>query len=195
MELHADAVLMTYYPGDEGASALANILSGEVNPSGHLPFTYPKYSNSIFTYDHKIADQLHSDFSQNGVRVQWPFGFGLSYTSFSYSDLSISGGILTDTEPLNVAVTVRNTGDRAGQEVVQLYVRDEVASITPSVKRLRAFEKIQLDAGESKVITFQLRPEDLAFIGLQNTWITEPGRFTLIIGDQSAPFVYENSGK
>ena len=189
------ATLMAYYPGNEGGLALANILYGDVNPSGCLPYTYPRYPNSLFTYDIKLAETIEIDFSGNAFRPQWEFGFGMSYTTFAYSDLKLSSSILSDHQPITVSITVKNTGKRDGHKVVQLYSRDMIASITPSLKRLRAFEKVFLKAGASTTVEFELSAEDLAFVGRKNEWVTEPGTFKVMIGDIEADLVYQEGGK
>ncbi len=176
----ADAVIVGFLPGDEGGEAITNILFGDANPSGKFPITYPKYSNDLICYDHKGTDLVHRDFSMNGFNPQWEFGHGLSYTTFDYSGLTavknLKGGI-------DVTVTVTNSGDRAGKEVVQVYVSDLVASITPSVKRLRAFDKVALESGSSETLSFSISKEDLSFVGIENEWTFEPGEFKVMVGD------------
>ncbi|MEM1121241.1 MAG: glycoside hydrolase family 3 N-terminal domain-containing protein [Bacteroidota bacterium] len=167
----AKAIVNAYLPGDEGGRAIADILFGDVNPSGKLPFTYPKDVNDLEPYDHKGTNLPHIDFSTNGFNPQFEFGHGLSYTTFAYSNLTVSKKAAS----WDISVTVKNTGDRAGKEVVQLYVNDKVASTTPSLKKLRAFDKIDLAAGTSQTVTFSITPENLAFVGRGNKWITEPG--------------------
>jgi beta-glucosidase len=184
---------MLYYPGNEGGPAFANILYGDVNPSGRLPYTYPQHSNSLWNYDIKGTELVHTDFSMNGFRPQFEFGYGLSYTDFEYGALRLSSNTLTDEKPITISIEVKNTGKRTGKEVVQLYTRDIVASITPSMKRLRGFEKITLEPGQSKTIHFTITAEDLAFVGLQNRWITEEGAFKAMIGKQEVDFVYVKS--
>ncbi len=177
-----DAILLGFYPGNEGAEAISNIISGKVNPSGRLPITYPKNANDLITYDHKGTDLAYRDFSMNGFQPQWEFGYGLSYTDFAYSNLVVTGS-LSDKAGVSISVDVSNIGTRDAKEVVQLYVRDEVATITPSVKRLRGFEKVSLNAGELKTVKFNIAATDLAFVGQDNTWITEKGFFEIIIKD------------
>jgi len=179
---------LAYLPGNEGGKAIASILFGDENPSGKLPYTYPRFSNSLLTYDHKGTDLVKQDFSNNAFNPQWAFGHGLSYTTFKYSNLELNKKSYEMDEPIKVAVTVENMGNRVGKEVVQLYVRDLVASITPPVKRLRSFEKISLSPGESKRVEFDLTPKDLAFVGIDNQWITEPGGFEVQIGALKIPF-------
>ncbi|MTI33184.1 beta-glucosidase [Cytophagales bacterium RKSG123] len=186
-EAQMDAVVQTYLPGNFGGVALANILFGDVNPSGKLPYTYPKYPNSLLTYDHQPSENQEKmegvyDY-ESSFEIQYPFGHGLSYTTFEYSDLVVSKNEFDADDKLDVSVKVTNTGNRAGKEVVQLYTSDLYASISPSVKRLRRFEKIELAAGESKVVNFEISARDLAFVGLNNEWISEEGDFIFRLGN------------
>ena len=132
------AILTAYLPGDEGGKAVASIIYGDENPSGKLPFTYPRSTGSIVFYDHKYTETLDTKFGHNAFNPQWEFGHGLSYTTFAYADLKVDKSSYGQKETINISVTVKNTGSRAGKEVVQLYIRDDFSSITPSVKRLRA---------------------------------------------------------
>jgi beta-glucosidase len=193
----AKGVLGAMLPGNEGGRAIADVLFGDYNPNGKLPFTYPRHANALVTYDHKGTDLMKSDFSTNGFEPQWEFGHGLSYTSFKYSDLQLSSPRfnLDKNDPMIVSVTVTNTGSQAGKEVVQLYVSDKVASITPPVKRLRGFEKIMLKPGESKAVKFSIKPGDLAFVGYENKWITEPGDFEVSVGGLKDIFNGEKTAK
>jgi beta-glucosidase len=178
----ASAIVMAYNPGNEGGQAIADVLFGDVNPSGKLPVTYPRWPNELFTYDHK---RFEGEDSPEGRRLDTPqfeFGFGLSYTNFSYSDLRVTSAKNTANAPIEVEVTVKNTGDREGQEVVQLYVSQRVASVTPPIKRLKRFAKISLQPGEQRRISFELTADDLSFIGPENKRITEPGLFDVMVG-------------
>jgi len=186
----AGAVVLAPLPGDEGGRALADLLYGDSEPAGRLAFTYPRYPNDLLTYDHKGTEQISAAFGRDAYQPQWPFGHGLAYTTFAYEHLRLHAPVLTDDAPLLLDVTVRNTGQRPGHEVVQLYITDQVASITPAVKRLRGFEKIYLKPGESRTVQFRVSPEQLAFVGRQNQWITEPGAFTLSVGELSGEFNY-----
>ncbi len=183
----SNAILAAFLPGMEGGTAIADVLAGEVNPSGKLPITYPKYPNDLTLYDHKFSESA-GDFSYN---PQFPFGFGLSYTSFEYSGLVLEQTKLKSGEELKVAVTVKNTGQRAGKEVVQLYLTDLVASVTPANKRLKRFAKIELAPGESKLVNFTLSGKDFSFIGRDNKPTVEPGEFKVAIGKLSQNFVLE----
>lgn len=187
-------VLQAYLPGNYGGLAVADVLFGSINPSGKLPYTYPMYTNSLVTYDHKPSEHqakmagaydYESDFA-----VQYPFGFGLSYTEFAYSDLRLSSEELTADGELEVQVTLSNTGARAGKEVVQLYTSDLFASLTPDVRRLRAFDKIALEPGEAETVRFVLRSADLSFINAEGRRVTEPGAFELELGGLTAGFRY-----
>ncbi len=185
------AVVMAYLPGNEGGRALAEILYGDFNPCGKLPFTYPKYSGSLVTYDHKLSEQRDKNFQFNAFNPQYPFGFGLSYTTFSYADLKLSADTIAGSDTLVVSVKVTNTGARAGKEVVQLYTRDDYATITPSVKRLKRFEKIDLAPSETKEVVFKITAGDLAFVGNDHKWITEPGSFGVMVQDLKGSFFYK----
>lgn len=185
------AIIMAYQPGDEGGRAIADVISGEVNPSGKLPFTYPKYTNALLTYDHKYTERLDPAFGMKAFNPQWEFGSGMSYSSFSYGDIRLSTDTLSGDETLSIEVEVRNTSDRDGKETVLVFASDSFASITPSVKRLRAFNKKAIAAGSSQTFTFTLRAQDLAFVGQDLQWITEEGWFTLSIAGKTASFYYK----
>jgi len=186
----ADGVVMAYLPGDEGGPAIADILYGNINPSGKLPFTYPKYVNDLVPYDHNYTDRVDPNFGREGFHPQWEFGHGLSYTTFEYSNLQIDRETLEPGQTLSISVDLANTGKKAGKEVVQLYISDLVASITPPVKRLRGFKKLSIEPGNKKTVTFVISPEDLAFVGKNNTWTTEPGEFVIRIGGLEKKFTY-----
>ncbi len=191
----AKGVINAFLPGNEGGKAVANVLFGDVNPSGKLPYTYPRSPHSLVTYDHKGTDKMHTDFSTNGINPLYEFGHGLSYSTFEYSNLNISSKTLSIEEDLIVSVDVTNKSNIAGKEVVQLYTSDLVASITPSVKRLRAFKKVLIGPGETQKITFTITPRDLAFVGIDHKWITEPGKFHILIEDLKAEFSFEGETK
>ena len=170
---------MAYNPGNEGGQAVADVLFGEFNPCGKLPFTYPRFPNGLMTYDHKAFET--EGFDNAGIRPQFEFGEGLSYTTFSYRDLRVGQKIIGKGDQLSVSVTVTNTGRRAGKEVVQLYVSDLVASLSPAGKRLKRFAKIYLEPGQNRTLTFKLRADDLSFIGADNKPVVEPGEFEVRI--------------
>ncbi len=186
-----DAIIFAYYPGNEGGDAIAETIYGANNPSGKLPFSYPKYTGSILaSYDHKFTD-FNIEGEIKGYNPLYEFGHGLSYTSFDYSNLRIDKDILLEYDDLKLAVDVTNTGIRSGAEVVQVYISDLYASITPSEKRLRAFKKVFLEAGETTTVKFTIDREDLAFVGLDNLWIIEPGAFEVQIDSLTNGFHIE----
>jgi beta-glucosidase len=177
----AGAVLMAYNPGNEGGQAIADVLFGDINPSGKLPFTYPRTPNGLITYDHKPFETEDTAFGNTAFKPQFEFGQGLSYTTFAYSDLRLDKKAITGNADLSVSVTVTNSGRRAGKEVVQLYVNDLVASLSPSGKRLKRFAKVYLEPGQSRTLTFKLHRDDLSFIGADNKPVVEPGEFEVTI--------------
>lgn len=177
-----DAVVMGYYPGEEGGRAISDVLFGKVNPSGKLPYTYPKYTGNTSTYYYKKTDIKDADWGYNGFYPQFEFGFGLSYTTYEYSNLKISTENWKGDQELNVSIDVKNTGSREGKETVEVYIKDLVATVSPDCKKLVRFSKIGLKPGETKTVTFSLNSSDLASIGMENKWITEEGEFELQIG-------------
>jgi len=177
-------ILMAYLPGNEGGLAIANILFGDVNPSGKLPITYPRFSNDLVNYDHKYTELLND----SKYNPQFPFGFGLSYTSFTYSNLKMDKVDLLLDDQVNISVDVTNSGKLKGKEIVQLYISDLVASITPSVKRLRGFEKIDLEPGQTKTVNFNISTHDLAFVNSDLKWLTEPGDFEVSVDNLKGKF-------
>lgn len=188
-----EAILVGFHPGNEGGEAIAEILVGETCPSGKLPITYPKYPNALSTYDYKHPENLELQGVLGGFKPQFEFGHGLSYTTFAYSNLSLSQTRIHENDTIHVSVEVTNTGKLRAKEVVQLYLSDLYASITPPIKRLKRFKKIELEVGESKLIQFDLTPDDLAFVGRDNRWIVEPGTFRVMISDLSAEFVLQKT--
>ncbi|MFK8037416.1 MAG: glycoside hydrolase family 3 N-terminal domain-containing protein [Crocinitomicaceae bacterium] len=183
------AIIQAYLPGDPGGKALADIIFGDVNPSGKLPYTYPKYDGIFEFYDHpRSVDRSGKTYQFDAFDPEWEFGYGLSYTSFSYSNLRVNEKKITSEGTITVEVTVENTGDKAGKEVVQLYLSDEKASMVPAGKRLVRFEKIDLLPHESKTIKFIINFDDLKFSDSQGNWITEPGMFNISIKDASVQF-------
>jgi len=186
------AIVHTYLPGNYGADALVDILTGAVNPSGKLPITYPRYSNALAGYIHKPSEGSMNP--QGGESTaQYEFGYGLSYTSFAYSNLRISKTSFGPDETATISVTVTNTGSRAGKEVVQLYVSDLIASLTPDVKRLRGFDKIELAPGASRTVSFTLPMKQLAFVNTDNKTVLESGAFAVQVGDQKGGFSVSGS--
>ena len=183
----AKAVVDVMLPSNYGGDALAALLAGDENFSGKLPFTYPKHINSLHTYDYKVSEHretMAGSYNYDAVMdVQWPFGYGLSYTSFAYSNMVLdTPAEFKAGDDIKVSVKVTNTGDRAGKEAVLLYSSDLVASLIPDVKRLRGFEKIELQPGESKIVSFELPAKELAFVGADGKWRLEKGEFRLAIG-------------
>jgi beta-glucosidase len=237
IEPPVQGLILAYLPGDEGKRALTAIISGDVNPSAKLPFTYPKYTGNTLTYWHKKSDISDKNWGYNGFYPQYEFGYGLSYTTFEYSNLRLSvntpakgnntagnntagnnnaadtrdagdtyvaedtvaseetlaaGITLTGGDSLYVSVDVTNTGNREGKEVVELYIRDLVASVSPDIKKLVRFKKINLGPGEKKTVEFILSEADLAFVGADNKWITEPGYFTVFAGGDPGKLMQGN---
>ena len=183
IESKVDAILYSYLPGDEGGKAIKDVLIGIENPSGKLPFTYPRFVNSFVHYDHKATEDLDVDFSMNAYKPQFDFGFGMSYTTFEYSNLIVSDTNFYDKQKITVSVTVKNSGKVKGKEVVQLYYNDLVASITPSVKKLTKFSKIELKPNETRKIEFEMKKSDFSFINKDLKRVTEPGEIELIINN------------
>jgi beta-glucosidase len=178
----ASAVVMAYQPGDFGGEALANILYGDVNPSGRLPITYPRYNQSMLTYDHKYTETFDQKFANTAFNPQWEFGHGLSYSNVEYSDLKVASPEVEKNGLVNVTVTLKNPSDRSVKESVLLFIHDHYASITPSVKKLRQFQKIDLKPRETRTVTFVLRASDLKLCNKDGQWIYEEGDFDIIIG-------------
>ena len=185
----ATAIVDILLPGNYGADALATLLAGEANFSAKLPFTYPKYTNKFAVYDYKPAENqgtMEGVYNYNAVMdVQWPFGHGLSYTKFAYSNMTVSHKEFKAADVLKVTVDVTNTGNVAGKESVLLFSSDIYASSTPDVRRLRAFEKIDLAPGETKTVELEVTAKDLAFVNYYGKWTLEAGEFALSVGDQN----------
>ena len=181
----ADGILMAYYPGHEGGNAIADVLYGTVNPSGKLPITYQKHAAAPMPYLHTVSDRADNFGTYTDYDPQWPFGFGLSYTDFAYDTLKINDTLFTENDTIKVTVQVSNVGNRKGKEVVQLYLRDEFASLDPDFERLVRFKKVELEAGTSQEVEFYINKNDLAFVSASNEWITEDGTFTLSTGNRS----------
>jgi beta-glucosidase len=187
----AGAILMAYLPGLEGGQAVADVLFGDANPSGKLPLTYPRWPAGFTWYDHKASEETGG----NQFDPQWEFGHGLSYTTFEYRALRLDASEVGPKDKLSATVEVTNTGTRPGQETVQLYLSDVVASITPPVKVLKRFQKVDLLAKEMKVVRFELTWDDLAFIGRDNKPVVEPGEFKVQVGRMSVTFTARAAGK
>ena len=185
----ADAIVDILLPGNYGADALAALICGEENFSGKLPFTYPKYVNSLHTYDFKVSEKREMiDGAYNydaKMDVQWSFGDGLSYTTFNYSDLRVDKNTFRKGDNLKFSINVTNTGKCTGKESVLLYSSDLIASMVPDVKRLRAFDKIELAPNETKTVEFAINADELAFAGDDGEWHLEPGEFRISVGTES----------
>ena len=185
----AKAVVDILLPGNYGGDALANLLAGDANFSAKMPYTYPKEINSLINYDYKVSEQVSTmagayDYDAK-VTQQWPFGYGLSYTTYEYGNLRVDKQSFAPGSVLTVTVDVKNTGQRAGKEAVLLYSSDLVASIVPDSRRLRAFQKVELQPGETKSVAFSLPADDLAFVGQDGKWVLEEGEFVLAVGGQT----------
>ncbi len=181
-------ILLALNPSSEGGLAIADVLFGDYNPNGKLPFTYPRHPNNYLTYDHRLFEIEDTPYGNTATTPQFLFGTGLSYTTFKYSDLTLDKTTVPVNGQVGVSVKVSNTGNRAGKETVILYVRDEVASSTPYGKRVKRFAKIWLDPGQTKTLTFNLGPADFSFIGTNNKPTIEPGDFTVLVEDLKAGF-------
>ena len=182
-------VINIMLPGNYGGDALANLIAGDVNFSAKLPYTYPREINSLANYDYKVSEEVGTmDGAYNydaKVSLQWPFGYGLSYTTYDYSNLSVDKTSFTADDILKVTVDVTNKGNMAGKEPVLLYSSDLVASLVPDNRRLRDFTKIALQPGETKTVTFELPAKKLAFVGSDDKWILEEGEFELKVANQT----------
>ena len=187
----AKSVVNILIPGNYGGDALANLLAGDANFSATMPYTYPREINSLNTYDYKVSEEVGTMAGAYNydakVSLQWPFGYGISYTTYEYSNLKVDKASFTADDILTVTVDVKNIGSRAGKEAVLLYSSDLVASVVPDNKRLRDFTKIALEPGEVKTVTFQLPAKNLAFVGADGKWTLEEGDFVLKVGNQTVP--------
>ena len=185
----AKAVVDILIPGNYGGDALANLLAGDANFSAKMPYTYPREINSLNTYDYKVSEEVGTMAGAYNydakVSLQWPFGYGISYTTYAYSNLKVDKSQFTADDVLTVTVDVKNTGAKAGKEAVLLYSSDLIASIVPDNKRLRDFTKIELQPGETKTVTFSMPASKLAFVGADGKWTLEEGDFILKVGNQT----------
>jgi len=190
---HAPAIVEAWYPGTEAGNAVADVLTGKVNPGGKLPVTFPRNTGQIpIHYDEKPTgrpfdpdNKYTSKYLDVDNTPLYPFGFGLSYTRFTLSDLSVTPASIAPDGSVSVSATVRNVGRRAGDEVVQLYVRDEVASVTRPVRALRGFERVTLAPGQSRQVTFRLGSDDLSLLDASGRSVVEPGAFTVWVSNSS----------
>jgi beta-glucosidase len=179
------AVMQCWYLGQEGGYAIVDALFGDINPSGKLPISFPRTAGSIPAYyNYKPSSRRGYNLGFD-VTPLFPFGYGLSYTTFSYSNLKLSSPTMRARGLVTVSVDVKNTGNRKGAEVVQLYIRDDYSSITRPVKELKGFKKIWLDPGQSQTVSFTINQESLSFYDKDMKWIIEPGDFTIMVGTSS----------
>ena len=189
----AAAVVDVFIPGNYGGDALANLLAGDANFSGKMPYTYPREINSLNTYDYKVSEEVGTMAGAYNydakVSLMWPFGYGLSYTTFEYSNLRVDKSSFTADDVLTVSVDVKNAGSRVGKEAVLLYTSDLIASIVPDNKRLRDFTKVELQPGETQTVTFKLPAKSMAFVGADGRWTLEEGDFLLKVSGLSVPVV------
>ena len=187
----AKAVVDILIPGNYGADALANLLAGDANFSARLPYTYPREINSLNTYDYKVSEEVGTMAGAYNydakVSLQWPFGYGLSYTTFEYSNITVDKEEFTADDTLFVGVEIKNTGKRTGKEVVLLYSSDLVASVVPDNKRLRDFSKVELEPDQDVAVIFEIPAKELAYVGADGKWILEEGDFILKIGNLTIP--------
>lgn len=196
-EMGMNAVIQCYLPGNEGARALVDIVYGDVNPSGRLPYNYPRYPNSLEKYNRKYTESISEGEQNDDAKYeksylpQYEFGTGLSYTTFKYSNIKIDKKEISSSDEITVTVEVTNSGFKEGKESVLLYLSDNVASITPEFKSLKRFEKVNLAPSETKTIKFTLTPQDLKFVNNDLKWISEKGTYTIQIGDQKVDFLLQ----
>lgn len=184
IEPKMNAIVLGFLPGMEGGNAIADVLFGDYNPNGKLPITYPRYPNGITLYDYKPME----DFDGNGYNPLWQFGYGLSYTKFSYSNLKLSSDEIDPSDELTVTVDVKNDGKISGKEVVQLYLTDLYGSVSRPNKQLKGFQKVLLNPGETKTVSFKLNKDHFSFIGQDNKRIVEPGEFKLAVQNLTQTF-------
>ena len=182
---NTSAILQAYLPGDYGADAISGILFGDINPSGKLPYSYPKYSGVIEHYDLKKSEMRSGKTNQfDAYDPEWNFGFGLSYSTFAYSAIRVDKTTFVGKDSIVVSVDVKNTSSIKGKEVVQLYVTDLVSSTATWGKRLKNYTKIELAPDEVKTVNFVLSEKDIMFVGRENNWTSESGEFEINIGSQ-----------
>ncbi len=195
IEPSMQGILMAYWSGKKTAEAIADVLFGDYNPNGILPFSYPRYSGEVVLYDRKhtedVREIFNSDMTWDGYNPLYPFGWGLSYTNYTYGPISLSAPVLKGSGSITIKIPVTNSGKRDGKHTVELYTHQQYASITPNMQRLRAFKKISLKAGETQTVSFTLSAADIAFVNANLKTVTEPGKFDLMIGNQKAGFSYQ----
>jgi len=181
---NAPAILETWYAGQEGGTAIAQILFGDANPGGHLPVTVARSVGQLPVY-YNYKPSAHRGYLFDTAAPLYPFGYGLSYTTFDISAPRLSASTIHTADSVQVSVDVRNTGTRAGDEVVQLYIHDQVSSVTRPVKELKGFQRVTLRPGESRTLTFTLTPDSLRFWNIDMQRVVEPGAFDIMVGDNS----------
>jgi len=191
----AKGIILAYQPGSQGAQAIADVVFGDYNPGGALPFSYPQFTGDIMPYDHGVLADIQqlkpSKITYGGYKPQWPFGFGLSYTSFEYTDLKVSKSVISGEELLEVSLQVKNTGDRDGLHAIDLFVSDLYASLSPAVRKLRRFQKVFVKAGGSVNVKFELGRDDLSFVNAELQRVVETGEFKVSVGELSDTFSYQ----
>ena len=179
------AIVDAWYPGERGGQAVADVLFGDANPAGRLPLTFPMAEGQLpLSYNHKPTGRGDDYVDLTGMPL-FPFGFGLSFTTFEYSNLRIEPAAIDATGTAMVRCTVRNTGSRAGDEVVQLYVRDLLASVARPILELKGFQRLSLDRGAANEVSFRLGPEELRMLNRERKWVVEPGAFRIMVGASS----------
>lgn len=190
---HIPGIVEAWMCGEKGGYAIADVLFGDYNPNGKLPVTFPRHSGQLPMYYNHMPSKSTRGYKDMPATPLFAFGHGLSYTTFEYSDLKISPAEILSGGEVKVAVNIKNTGSRTGSEVVQLYIKDEVSSVTTPIKQLRGFDKINLLPGEVKSVSFTLKPEDLTLLNSEMNWTVEPGRFNVMVGSSSADIRLEGS--
>ena len=195
IEPSMQGILMAYWSGKKTAEAIADVLFGDYNPNGILPYSYPRYSGEIVLYDRKHSEDVREVFNENmtwdGYHPLFPFGWGLSYTNFTYGPINLSAPEMKGSGNITVNIAVTNSGTRDGKHTVELYSHQQYGSVTPPMQRLRAFKKISLKAGETQTVSFRLSAADLAFVNTNLNTVTEPGAYDLMIGKQKATINYQ----
>lgn len=184
----ADAIIHAYQPGSQGATALANLLLGNVDFSGKLPFTYPRYANALVLYDHKSTEKLDVDFSMNAFNPQYELGSGMSYAEFSYDGIALSDSVFSAGDTLVATIEITNRGDHSCKHAVIAFGVDHYATVTPSAREVIGFEKETWESGETKAIEFKFTAEDFSLINAELQRVIEPGAFSIEIGGLSATF-------
>lgn len=179
-----DGILMAYYPGHDGGKAIADILFGNVNPSGKLPYSYQRFNAAPMPYIHTVTDRADNFGGYTDYNPQWKFGFGMSYTTFRYDTIYVDKPILNGNDTLTISIKITNIGNREGKEVVQLYIRDDFATVESDFEKLIRFKKIDLKPKESKVVQFKITKKELSYVNQFNKWLVEEGTFTLMTGNR-----------